>query len=136
MPVTGECANTTNSRELARRGNDSQRSWRNRDLRWRLAHKLTISIEIERSLRLYHDPIGRGVLDLGREQMTSEINGWEQATKVERIHHRDAADVEFAIGEIRLGSDAHAVAIELRVSECGQQGELFGRNAISAVEMR
>src|SRR5580658_47964 len=136
MPVTDECANPTNFRELAGRENDSQRSWRNRDLRWRLAHKLTIGIEIERSLSLYHDPIGRGVLDLGRQQMTSEINGWEQATKVERIHHRDTADVEFAIGEIRRRGDAHAVAIELRVGECGQQGELFGRNAISAMEMR
>ena len=62
--------------------------------------------------------------------MLAEIHRGKHIKQFEWIHPRDPTDIQHAISEIRLRRDAHAIAIELRVSECGQESEPFGRNLI------
>jgi hypothetical protein len=84
---------------------------------------------------MHVDSLGPRVLDFGQKEMAPEVHRRKQAKQLEGIYRADAADVELAIGEICFRRDAHAVAIELRVGEGGEQGELFGFGVILAVDL-
>jgi len=45
--------------------------------------------------------------------------------RVRRGSCGDLADVELAVGEVSIGSDAHTVSIELGVGEGSEQGQLL-----------
>src|SRR5208283_3360641 len=95
-------------------------------LGWSLAHKLAVRVNLKWSLRLYSDSLRLRVLDLGRKQVMPGIHSREHAEQFEGIHGADLADVELAVGEVGFRGNAHAVAVELRIGEGGQQGEFLG----------
>src|SRR5271157_2197452 len=121
---------------LARRTNHSQRARGNGNLGGRFAHKFSVSVNLERSLGLHLDSLGPRVLHFGQEEMAPEVHRRKHAEQFKRAQLVDPADVELAIGEIRFRRDAHAVAIELRVGEGGEQGELFSFGMILAIDLR
>src|SRR5271155_5060182 len=100
----------------------AQRTSGNRNLGWRLAYELPVSIDFLRRSRFQQYSLCLRVIDLGREQMLSKIHRRKHAKQLEGIQRVDAADIELAIGEISLRRNAHAVAIELSVGERGEQG--------------
>src|ERR1035438_4635024 len=68
--------------------------------------------------------------------MMPKIHRREHTKQVERIQRRNPADVELAIGEIRFRRDVHAIAVELRVGEGSEQGELSDFAVILPVDLR
>src|SRR5208282_4959771 len=122
--------------QRARRTNHMQRSRAHGNLGGSLAHKLSISVNLKRRLCLHVYSLGPRILNFRQQEMAPEVHRRKHAQKPEGIERVDAADVELAIRKICLRRDAHAIAIELRVGEGGEQSELLRFGMIFLVELR